>query len=72
MIVGGGELSMDKEKDKQMFGRLFQIASVASVFFSAVGAFGYDLYLASTQWLLVSIVLACWGIYLLLEAKLSS
>jgi hypothetical protein len=42
------------------------------VFLSLVGALGTDIYLASTQWLLVAVVLAVWGVYLLLEAEFRS
>lgn len=42
--------------------------SLAAVIMSAVGYLGYDLWLASTQWLLVAAVLALFGVY----AKLAS
>ena len=63
---------MVRDKDKPMFGRLFQLASLLSVFFSFVGSLGFDIYLASSQWLLVAIVFSCWGIYLHLEAEFRS
>lgn len=44
------------------------ILSLAAVVMSAVGYLGYDLWLASTQWLLVAAVLALFGVY----AKLAS
>ena len=34
--------------------------SVVTVIFAMVGAAGYDIYLASTQWMLVSAILALW------------
>lgn len=37
--------------------------SVAAVVLAGVGYLGYDLWLASTQWLLVAAVLALFGIY---------
>jgi hypothetical protein len=61
-----------RDKDKPMASKILMTASVLSVVLSAMGAFGYDLYLASTQWLLVSVVLAAWGVYLLLEAEFRS
>ncbi len=44
------------------------VLSLAAVVMSAVGYLGYDLWLASTQWLLVAAVLALFGVY----AKLAS
>lgn len=41
-------------------------ASIA-VLLSAVGYLGYDLWLASTQWLLVAAVMALFGVYMKLN-----
>ena len=38
--------------------------SVVSVLLSALGYLGIDIWLASTQWLLVAAVLALFGVYL--------
>ena len=38
--------------------------SVLAVILAAFGAWGSDFYLASTQWLLVSLVLAVWAVFL--------
>lgn len=38
--------------------------SVVAVIFAGLGYYGYNLELASTQWMLVAIVLAIWGVYL--------
>lgn len=43
--------------------------SAVAVIFAAVGYFGYNIELASTQWMLVAAVLALWGIYLRLADK---
>ena len=43
--------------------------SVVAVIFAAIGFWGYDIGLASTQWMLVSIVLGLWGIYFRLATK---
>jgi hypothetical protein len=61
-----------RDKDKPMASKLLLTGSFAAVLFSVFGALGSDIYLASTQWLLVSIVLAIWGVYLLLEAEFRS
>ena len=41
--------------------------AVAAVLFSFVGWLGYNIWLASTQWLLVATVLILFGIYLKVE-----
>ncbi len=48
---------------KQYADIAFGLAIVALVL-SVIGAFGYDLWLASTQWLMVSIALTAYAIYL--------
>ena len=49
------------------FSTYLMTAAVAAVILSGVGYLGYDIWLASTQWLLVAAVLALFGVY----AKLS-
>lgn len=61
-----------RDKDKPMIARLLELGSVVATFFAIVGALAADVYLASTQWLLVAVVLAVWGVYLLLEAEFRS
>jgi hypothetical protein len=63
---------MFRDKDKPMVAKVLMMLSVAAVALSAAGAVGVDLYLASTQWLLVAAVLAAWGVYMLLEAEFRS
>lgn len=43
---------------------LLMFGAIASVALSAVGYLGWDIWLASTQWLLVASVLALFGVYL--------
>jgi hypothetical protein len=38
-------------------------AAVVAVILAGVGYLGYDIWLASTQWLLVAAVLALFGVY---------
>lgn len=61
-----------RDKDKPMVSKMLLVGSLVSVFFSIVGSLGTDIYLASTQWLLIAVVLAVWGVYLLLEAEFRS
>lgn len=48
--------------------QLLMLGSLAGVVLAGVGATGTDLWLASTQWLLVSVILAILGIYSRLES----
>lgn len=52
---------------KDGFSRYFMYGAVLAVLFAAVGWLGPDIWLASTQWLLVALVLAAFGIYLKLS-----
>ena len=61
-----------RDKDKPMLAKIFVSASVGGVLLAVMGALGYDWFLASTQWLLVAILLAVWGVFLLLEAEFRS
>ena len=61
-----------REKDKPMVSKLLMTLSGLSVLLAIIGALGTDLYLASTQWLLVATALGIWGVYLLLEAEFRS
>lgn len=48
----------------QKFADVFIGLSVVTVILSVVGAFGTDLWLASTQWVLIAATLAVWAVYL--------
>jgi hypothetical protein len=58
-----------RDKDKPMISKALMGFSLTAVILSVVGALGRDVYLASTQWLLVAAVLGIWGVYFLLEAE---
>jgi hypothetical protein len=58
-----------RDKDKPMVAKGMFGVSLVTAFLATLGAAGYDLYLASTQWILVGILLSVWGIYILLEAQ---
>ena len=61
-----------RDKDKPMVGKVLMYGSFGTAGLAGIGALGYDLYLASTQWMLVAILAAVWGVYLLLEAEFRS
>lgn len=58
-----------RDKDKPMLARLLFYLSIMASIMAGIGATGNDIYLASTQWLLVSGVLALWAVFLLVEAS---
>jgi len=51
------------KKDQKMLSQILVGGSVIAVVFSAIGWMGVDIWLASTQWLLVAAVLALFGLY---------
>ena len=51
-------------KNLEILSQVFMGGSVISVVLSAIGFAGGDIWLASTQWLLVAAVLALFGIYI--------
>lgn len=53
-----------KKKDLELISRILMGGAVLSVILSAIGYLGVDIWLASTQWLLVASVLALFAIYL--------
>ena len=52
-----------KKKDMQMYSQALMGGAVISVILAAIGYLGTDIWLASTQWLLVAAVLALFGVY---------
>lgn len=52
-----------KKKDWRLLSQVLMGASAVSVIFSGIGYSGVDIWLASTQWLLVAAVLALFGLY---------
>ncbi len=52
-----------KKKDKKTLSAVLMTASAGAVVLSAIGYLGTDIWLASTQWLLVAAVLALFGVY---------
>lgn len=58
-----------RDKDKLAMGKLLMFGSYLSALMAVFGAMGTDIYLASTQWVLVGLLLACWAIYILVEAQ---
>ncbi len=57
------ELGLSK-KDSMMYSQLLMGGALLAVVLAGVGYLGSDIWLASTQWLLVAAVLALFGLYL--------
>lgn len=51
------------KKNWRMLSQLFMGGAAVAVVLSAIGYLGADIWLASTQWLLVAAVLALFGLY---------
>jgi len=51
------------KKDMGMVSQVLMGASLIGVILSGIGYMGTDIWLASTQWLLVSAILALFGVY---------
>ena len=58
----GGEEKV-KQKDWRLLSQVLMGGAIISVLLSGVGYTGTDIWLASTQWLLVAVVLALFGVY---------
>lgn len=58
---------MAKKKAGFSYSKILMGGAVVAVILAGIGAFLTDIYLASTQWMLVAAVLAAFGVYLRLE-----
>lgn len=58
-----------RNKDKLAIAKILIYFSVVCVILAFVGALGSDLWLASTQWMLVGLTAAIWGVFILIEAE---
>lgn len=57
---------MTKTNSKK-YSKYLMVGSLVAIVLSGIGYLGFDFWLASTQWLLVSVVLALFGVYLKLS-----
>lgn len=58
-----------KKQDWRLYSQVLVSGSVIAVLLAGLGYLGIDIWLASTQWLLVAAVLAILGVYTKLEGK---
>jgi hypothetical protein len=56
------------KKDKKLSSQVLMGGAVISVLLAGIGYLGTDIWLASTQWLLVAAVMALFGVYTKLES----
>jgi len=57
-----------KKKDMRLVSQILMGGAVISVLLAGIGYMGTDIWLASTQWLLVAAVLALFGVYFRMES----
>ena len=57
-----------KKKDMKLISQVLMGFSVVSVLLAGIGYMGTDIWLASTQWLLVAAVTSLFGLYTKLES----
>jgi hypothetical protein len=60
-------VSIIKKKDAKALSQALMAGAMIAVVFAGIGYLGSDLWLASTQWLLVAAVLALFGVYFRVE-----
>lgn len=57
-----------KKQEMRLFSQVLMGGSLVSIVLAGVGYMGTDIWLASTQWLLVGAVLALFGLYVRMES----
>lgn len=57
-----------KKKDVRVLSQILVSSAAVSIVLAGIGYVGIDIWLASTQWLLVAAVLALFGVYLRMES----
>lgn len=56
-----------KKADWRLYSQVLMSGAIIAVLLSGLGYLGTDIWLASTQWLVVAAVLAAFGVYARLE-----
>ncbi len=62
--MGGHGAEGFMKKEEERLSDLFVLLSGVAVIFAVFDAFGITIYAVSTQWLLVSVVLMLWAIFI--------
>lgn len=61
-------MAAKNSKDMRMVSQVLMGGAIISVLLAGIGYMGSDIWLASTQWLLVAAVLALFGVYTRMES----
>lgn len=67
--VASKNKSLVKKQDWRLYSQVLVSGSAIAVLLAGLGYLGTDIWLASTQWLLVAAVLAILGVYTKLEGR---
>ncbi|MBU0572783.1 hypothetical protein KKE18_03825 [Patescibacteria group bacterium] len=57
-----------KKKDLKLISQVLMGGAIISILLAGIGYLGVDIWLASTQWLLVAAILALFGLYTRMES----
>jgi hypothetical protein len=57
-----------KKKDIKLISQVLMGSAIISILLAGIGYLGVDIWLASTQWLLVAAILALFGLYTRMES----
>ena len=57
-----------KKKDVKLISQVLMGGAIISILLAGIGYLGVDIWLASTQWLLVAAILALFGLYTRMES----
>jgi hypothetical protein len=57
-----------KKKDIKLISQVLMGSAIISILLAGIGYLGVDIWLASTQWLLVAAILALFGLYMRMES----
>jgi hypothetical protein len=57
-----------KKKDIKLISQVLMGSAIISILLAGIGYLGIDIWLASTQWLLVAAILALFGLYTRMES----
>jgi hypothetical protein len=67
-LASGKRKSLVGRKDWRLWSQVLVSGAIIAVLLAGLGYLGTDIWLASTQWLIVAAVLAILGVYAKLEA----
>jgi uncharacterized membrane protein YiaA len=60
-------LKFEDNKKGTIYSRVLMAGAIGAIILAAIGYLGVDIWLASTQWLLIAAILALFGVYFKLD-----